>query len=180
MHLEILVEDASGKALLDSVVPKIINTTAHTFRIIAYRGIGHLPKGMKPNSDAHHRVLLDQLPRLLRGYEQFLKDLNRIPQGCNPAPQTLFRLAIEEIEAWLLGDKEAIIKAYPKVNRKILNKYEQDAICGTAELLAEALRTPNRLAKTEWATRIGSFIDPERNASPSFRKFRDGLLRFCQ
>lgn len=40
MHFEILVEDLSGKKALDILMPKIIGNQ-HTFRIIAYRGIGH-------------------------------------------------------------------------------------------------------------------------------------------
>ena len=32
---------------------------------------------------------------------------------CNPRPRTLFRIAIEESEAWLLGDRAALKAAYP-------------------------------------------------------------------
>lgn len=69
MHFELLVEDSSGKVALENLVPKILGTE-HTFRIHAYKGIGRIPKGLKPSSDPSKRILLDQLPQLIRGYGQ--------------------------------------------------------------------------------------------------------------
>ena len=42
MHLEILIEDASGKTLLDILIPRIIGEP-HIFRVVGYRGIGRIP-----------------------------------------------------------------------------------------------------------------------------------------
>ena len=67
MHFEILVEDLSGKRALDVLMPKILGDQ-HTFRVIDYRGVGRIPKNLKSSTDAGERILLDQLPRLLRGY----------------------------------------------------------------------------------------------------------------
>ena len=67
MHFEILVEDQSGKKALDTLVPKIIGKR-DTFRVISYRGFGRIPKDLKPHIDAKRRILLDRLPKLLRGY----------------------------------------------------------------------------------------------------------------
>jgi hypothetical protein len=55
MHFEILVEDISGKTALEILVTKIINTEQHTFNIHAYKGIGHIPQGLKSTSDANKR-----------------------------------------------------------------------------------------------------------------------------
>ena len=67
MHFEILVEDQSGKKALDILVPKIIGDD-HTFSVHPYKGIGRIPKNLGNRGDASKRILLDQLPRLLRGY----------------------------------------------------------------------------------------------------------------
>jgi hypothetical protein len=67
MHFEILVEDQSGKQALDLLVPKIIDEN-HTFKIISYKGIGRIPTNLNANADPSKRILLDQLPKLLRGY----------------------------------------------------------------------------------------------------------------
>ena len=67
MHFEILVEDISGKTALDILVPKIISNK-DTFQIHFYKGIGQIPGDLKSSSDPQKRILLDQLPRLIRGY----------------------------------------------------------------------------------------------------------------
>ena len=67
MHFEILVEDQSGKKALDILIPKLIGSE-HTFKIHPYKGIGRVPKNLGGNTDAGTRLLLTQLPKLLRGY----------------------------------------------------------------------------------------------------------------
>ena len=156
MHFEILVEDLSGKKALDIIVPKIIGDD-HTFKVHPYKGIGHIPKNLRANSDANKRILLDQLPRLLRGYgntfvnyaddypavvilvcdlddrclKAFRNELYDILDFCDPKPLTKFCIAIEEGEAWFLGDIPAVKSAYPKAKDSVLNGYKNDSICGT-------------------------------------------------
>ena len=212
MHFEVLVEDQSGKKALDILIPKIIGDQ-HTFRVIEYRGIGHIPKNLKSSTDASKRILLDQLIRLLRGYgktfagypanypaavivvcdlddkclKAFRQELFTVLNACNPRPETRFCIAIEEGEAWLLGDIPAIKTAYPNARNNILNGYTNDAICGTWELLADAIsqggatglrnkgwRTVGR-EKSIWATRIAPNMDAKNNKSPSFRYFRQKI-----
>ena len=127
MHIEILVEDASGKKLLSVLLPKLLgpSDTAHTWRIHAYKGVGHIPPNLKGKTDPNKRILLDNLPRLLQGYANtpgidavvvlvdtddrncaaFLAELNKLAAASAPTLTVLIRLAIEEIEAWYLGDK---------------------------------------------------------------------------
>lgn len=161
MHFEILVEDASGKVALEILMPKILDADA-TFSIYSYKGIGHIPKGIKSKHDPQKRILLDQLPRLLAGYgklhakypedykacvivvcdldhrdlKKFISELNVLLANCNPQPLTKFCIAVEEGEAWLLGHKEAIETAYPLAKKPILKAYQYDKICGTWETLA--------------------------------------------
>lgn len=211
MHIEILVEDASGKKLLESVLPKLLGEqgASHSWRVIPYKGVGRIPSNLNAERDPAKRILLDQLPRLLRGYGKtpgidavivvidsdsrpcvdFLAELKGLLTDCQPAPKTLFRLAIEEIEAWYLGDREALQAAYPKARVELLKKYVQDSICGTWEFLADAVYPGGSAAikkagwplrgqiKCDWAEKIGPLLDPNRNTSPSFGKFRDGLRR---
>ncbi|MBS0364051.1 MAG: hypothetical protein JSR98_21975 [Proteobacteria bacterium] len=211
MHAEILIEDSSGAALLEFLLPKIFGefSDPHTWRIHAYRGIGRIPKNLSGQADPSKRILLDQLPRILRGYGKspgidvvivvadtdtrscadFLSELQTVADACNPKPNVLFRLAIEEIEAWYFGDRAAVISAYPKAKIDALNRYAQDSVCGTWEMLADALYPGGSDAirragwplpgqvKHEWAEKIGPQMDPARNISPSFVKFREGLGR---
>ena len=76
MHFEILVEDASGKIALESILEKILgpNGQNHTYRIFSYKGIGRIPKDLRGKTDPRKRILLDRLPKLLRGYGKSLRD----------------------------------------------------------------------------------------------------------
>ena len=209
MHIEVLVEDSSGAKLLETLLPNLIGSHGerNTWRIHAYKGIGRLPAGLSAKADPAKRALLDQLPRLLSGYGRtrgidavvvvldsdqrncrtFLAELNDLLGRCRPAPNALFGLAIEEMEAWLLGDQIALLAAYPRAKKDVLARYVQDSVCGTWELLADAVHAGGAQAikkagwplpgkiKHEWAENIGPHMNVARNQSPSFCKFRDGL-----
>ncbi|NWE46708.1 DUF4276 family protein [Pseudomonas gingeri] len=211
MHIEIVVEDSSGERLLSTILPKIFGGYGdpHTWRVHAYKGIGRIPKNMKANSDPSKRILLDQLPRILQGYgrtpgidavvvvldtdkrdcREFLAELNALAEDCSPRPNLMFRLAIEEVEAWYLGDRQALLDAYPRAKTDVLGRYVQDSPCDTWELLADAVYPggvsaikkvgwplPGQI-KHEWAEKIGPLLELDRNVSPSFCKLRDGLRR---
>jgi hypothetical protein len=211
MHVEFLIEDSSTKRLLECLVPRIIGpqNEPHTWRMHPYRGVGRIPQNLSGSADPAHRLLLDKLPRLLRGYARtpgidavvivldadrkncvdFLQELRSIADGCCLNPPVMFRLAIEETEAWYIGDHEALREAYPRGRFAVLDRYVQDSVCGTWELLADAIHPGGHAAikrshgilrgqvKHDWADRIGPLLDPDRNLSPSFGKLRDGLRR---
>lgn len=213
MHFEVLIEDRSGELLLQSLLPKLLgpNGASHSWRTHAYKGVGRVPPDLRGKTDPWKRVLLDQLPRLLAGYGkslqgqnaavvvvvdadnrdciEFKQEMVRILRNCHPRPNALLRLAIEEGEAWLLGDREAVTRAFPRAKANVLNSYVPDSVCGTWELLADAVFPGgSEKLKSEgyprageekciWATLIGPHIDLDRNLSPSFQAFRTGLLR---
>lgn len=210
MHIEFLVEDSSGKVALQTLIPKIVDAGLE-FRIHSYKGVGRLPQGLRGSTDPCKRILLDNLPRLLRGFgetyassgfpdcvvvvcdlddkskSQFLQELVQVANQCNPLLPAHFFFAIEEGEAWYLGDLTAIRSAYPHAKKGILDGYEQDSICGTWEVLADAITKGGSKAlkkggwhvigaeKHKWAEEIPRYMDIEANRSPSFVEFRDGL-----
>ncbi len=211
MHFEILVEDVSGKIALESILKKILGPDGqdHSYRIFPYKGVGHIPKNLKGNKDPQKQMLLNRLPQMLKAYGKSLQnfpsavvvvvdldDKDCIPfkqemidilNDCNPKPTTLFRIAIEEGEAWFLGDRNAVKIAYPRAKERVLNVYAQDSICGTWEKLADAvypggsqklkqLGWPHTgKAKCEWANNIAPHLDVDSNQSRSFQVFRDGI-----
>jgi len=162
---------------------------------------------MKSATEASKRILLDQLPRLLKGYgkqyaatpgeyavfvvcdlddkclKSFRAELLAVLDGCNPRPNAHFCIAIEEGEAWLLGDIQAVKAAYPKAKDNVLKGYQNDSICNTWEVLADAVYTGGAPAltkkgwqvvgkkKSEWAEKIAPNIDIEHNKSESFKYF---------
>jgi len=217
MHFELLVEDQSGKKALDILMPKIIGN-AHTFKVHPYKGIGRIPQNLQANADASKRILLDQLPRLLRGYGSafasypvdypaavivvcdlddrclrlFRNELFAVLSECDPTPDTRFCIAMEEGEAWLLGDIPSIKAAYPGAKDIILNGYVNDSICDTWERLADAVYPDGSAAlsakgwqaigteKSAWAERITRYMNVDENASPSFGYFRDKVRQLAE
>lgn len=208
MHFEILVEDSSGKKVLDLLVPRIIGDASHSFTVHSYKGVGRIPRGMRDAKEAGKRILLDNLPRLLKGYgrtfagrqnyptavvlvcdlddkclKKFRAQLFHILNACKPAPMTRFCIAIEEGEAWFLGDLAAIQKAYPKARKGVLDSYVNDSICGTWETLADAIYPGGATAlsangwqavgteKSKWAEAIPPCMTVDRNKSASFCYF---------
>ncbi len=215
MHFEILVEDQSGKKAIDILIPKIVGNS-HTVIVHSYKGIGRIPKKMSDPKDAKKRLLLDNLPKLIKGYgstfagyqnfqavlifvcdlddkclKKFRAELSDILHACNPKPETRFCIAIEESEAWFLGDLPAIKAAYPKARDAVLNSYERDSICGTWEKMADAIYQGGASAlvkkgwqeigaeKSKWAEAIAPHMSVENNQSPSFQYFRGKLLELA-
>ncbi len=212
MHFVILIEDQSGKKTLDILIPKIIGE-GNTFNVYSYKGIGRIPKGLIGKLDPAKRILLDRLPKIIQGYgktvsqypqsynvavivvldldskclSKFRTELLEILNKCWPKPETRFCIAIEENEAWLLGDISAIKSAYPTARDFILTSYVNDSICGTWEKLADAIypggsaklktlgwQTIGKI-KSEWAEKICKNMDVDNNNSPSFCYFRETL-----
>lgn len=221
MHFEIIVEDASGKEVLAILMRKILESghasdEDHTFRVHPYKGIGHLPRKMKDPNNAVNSTLLSQLPSMLRGYGKTFRDKSRqenavivvcdlddkclkefrgellgVLNGCTPRPPVAFCIAIEEIEAWLLGDTLAVKSAYPQAKTNVLDRYRNDSICGTWEMLADAVHKGGAAelrrkgypeigrAKAAWARAISPQIEIDRNNSGSFQYFCEKIRRLA-
>ena len=208
MHFEFLTEDQSSGKAMETLIPKILGNDV-TYRIHSYKGVGRIPKDFRSKSEASNRVLLDRLPKILHGYGRtpnsgivvvicdlddndkvkFLSELQGILNACNPKPPTLFCLAIEEFEAWYLGDLNAVRKAYPNAIDSVLKRYKNDSICGTWQILADAVYKGGHKALTSrgwqmvgkqkfiWAKEISPHMDVDKNESPSFNFLRSELKK---
>ena len=214
MHFEVLVEDQSCRISVDQVLVDILGSDpmVHSWRSHHFKGSGCLPSDLLGSKTAKSRLLLDNLPRLLRAYGKslqasdavivvvdlddrncmdFKRELLDVLNDCNPRPRAIFRIAIEESEAWLLGDYKAIKAAYPNAKESILKSYKQDSICGTWEVLANAIHPGGSVrlkkegypvvgqAKCNWARNIAPHMDVDQNQSKSFQVFRDGVKRLA-
>lgn len=208
MHFHILSEDLSGKKALEILVPKIISQ-GNSFEIHSYKGLGSLPKHLDQKVGPKVETLLNKLPMILRALgktylhknacvfvicdldrkdlKNFRQELLKTLNQCHPKPLTRFCVAIEENEAWYLGDIPAIKSAYPHAKDEILSSYINDSICGTWEYLASATVEggPQKLInkgwwaigeqKFYWAENISPLMRVDQNRSPSFCYFRDRL-----
>jgi len=218
MHFEFLVEGQTELTALSILMEKIVGAYGqpHTWKIHKHRGIGRLPGDPKARSNKNDQTLLHNLPSKLRAYGNegredlvvvvlvdlddrqdcrvFKDSLSSLLSYCPKKPNTIFRIAIEELEAWFLADADAVLAAYPEARKEILDGYLQDSQCGTWEKLAEAVYPGGVAAlgkygkrsvrileqKRIWASKICPLIDVEVNRSQSFVVFRDGIRQFTK
>jgi hypothetical protein len=217
MHFEFLVEDQSGNKSLKILMPQLINIESNSYRIHFYRGGGKdIPK--KSKVEPHKRIFFDRLPALINGFGKtfagygadykavlivicdldtqdkttFLNELNGIMSSCSQKPDTYFCLSIEEFEAWYLGDMDAIKSAYPYARQETLDRYDNDSICGTWELLADAIYKGGSgtlkkrgwqsvgAEKSKWAENISPCMNIDNNKSPSFKDLKTQLLKLAE
>ena len=211
MLIEILSEDKSGAVVVERLAERITENEGLECEVNVHphRGCGSLPKDMTAKPPKFASSLLDLLPAQLRAYNKVYggKDIiliiamdsdDKDPQvlrqeiySCAskfaPDIRSVVGISTEEIEAWVLGDKDAIFDAYPDCNKKILDSYEQDSVCGTWEILCRAIsENAEELIeigypaighyKALWTENISRYMMPQRNVSPSFNTFKLALI----
>ena len=161
MHFQYLVEDQSGAALIRILMQKIVELYPNaTYDCKGFRGIGGFTR-KNTIKETKTGKLLNDLATYLRGFDrslqsfpsviivvldsddhdvqQFRSELEAVAMQNTIKIDHVFCLAVEEIEAWLLGDRHALLSAYPHAKMHVLNTYVQDSICGTWEVLADAV-----------------------------------------
>ena len=218
MYFQFLVEDQSTKILIEQLMEKLqrtITTEDIFYDIKSFHGIGHLRKTGSVKQQKTGMILND-LPQIMRGIGKALQNMDNkaamivvLDNYKNDPEELMIRLkkisnenmiltdhefcvAIKEMEAWLLGDKLAIERAYPNVRKTAWKDYEQDGICDTWEVLANAVYPGGLsalkkraaqtyatigIAKCEWAERIGSEMNLHENRSPSFNRFINNVVK---
>jgi hypothetical protein len=201
--LHILVEGPSEEAFLKRWFQRFL--PQHALFVIPHRGKGRLPGQPEAKPNPRREGLLDQLPAKLRAYGRALDpttdrvlvllDLDSdscldlkgrllaLLDSCDPKPVVLFRIAIEEMEAFYLGDPAAIRRAFPQAKLRRMKGYVQDSICGTWEVFRQVIDATIE-DKPLWAEKMGIHLGVEwkgRNAnrSESFRQFCQGTLRLA-
>ncbi len=198
MRIEFLVEEQSAEAALRNLIPRIIGHEVDC-AIYPFQGkpdlLANLPSRLKGYSawlpeDWRIVVLIDADNQDCRVLKAQLEDIaasagliTKTAAGGSRF-QVLNRLAIEELEAWLLGDVEALRAAYPRVSKHLAHKEkyrDPDAIAGgTWEALEKVLQSvgyhKGGLPKVTAAREISRYMDPDANRSRSFQNFRQGLM----
>lgn len=196
MHILCFVEEPSAEAALSNLLPRILPD--HTFQFIVFQG---------------KNDLLNNLESRLRGYRMWLPDDWRIvvlvdedredcqqlklrletvalrvglstkSQAAGGVFKVLNRIAVEELEAWFLGDVAALRQEFPRLPASLAQQRglrDPDAVTGgTWETLERILQRYGYYStgylKIEAARQISRWMDPDRNRSHSFQVFSRGL-----
>ena len=196
MTLHVMVEGPSEDAFLTPWLDRLVNGVE--LKIHRHQGKGALPQDVHAPPDRQRRGLLDQLPAKLRGFATsrnkpkavvVLVDAdNENPAGlaCTieaiardvaPRLRVLVRVAVEETEAFYLGDLRALARAFPDADMEKARAYTPDSICGTWELFGEIVGDDG-CNKVAWAEAMGPRVTvrPSESRSPSLRGLIAGIL----
>ncbi|MFA6828049.1 MAG: hypothetical protein WCQ74_00760 [Saccharofermentanales bacterium] len=210
--IEILTEDKSGALVVERLASRICerNGVDAQINVRPHRGCGSIPKDLLAKPAKFASSLLDLLPAKCRAYNSVYdqtgcilvvvmdsddndpdllrSQLYNICRTFAPGIRSVIGLSTEEIEAWLLGDKRALLSAYPDSDMDAYKDYVQDSICGTWEVLCRVVYPENYEElinigypaighyKARWADAISASMEPDRNVSPSFKNFENSLV----
>ena len=211
MRVEILSEDRSGGVVLQRLTNCILKQYTQDFEsyLRPHRGCGYWPDHPDEKPEPLSAGLLELLPAKLRAYDKVYAGtdiivivcidsddhdpeelMSKLKDTCRRYARdlsTVIAISVEEMESWILADKNAILLAYPEADLKRLSEYEQDSICGTWEVLCDVLlrEQSHRIKKigypaigqykATWAEKISKYMVPGNNVSPSFKKFELAL-----
>lgn len=200
-HVDFLVEEPSMEAALKILIPKIL--PGQSFDVKPHQGKPDLLGKLQGRLLGYSRwipadyglvVIVDEDRENCRRLKKRLEKLARSAgfltrsRAKGSAFQLVNWIAIEELEAWFLGDVPALVEAYPGVPPALGRKSrfrDSDAIQGgTWEALEQILQKAGYhrggLKKIEAARAIATHMLPERNRSRSFQGLRRALGPWTQ
>lgn len=201
MTIHVLVEGPSELAFLQAWASRLV--PGHSIRVHPHQGKGSLPAALATSPNPRKRGVLDQLPAKLRGFaasldpakdgvlvlvdadndscSQLAADISKAATACAPRLNVVVRIAVEEMEAFYLGDQRGLKVAFPDADLDRARAYSPDSIVGTWELFGDIIGDPSG-SKVLWAEKMGPRIttSPARSRSPSFKALCRGLLRLAQ
>ena len=122
MKLIFLVEEDSMKALLEILLPKVLSTST-SYMIIGHKGCGDLKKSIPVKLKSWQ----SQVVKFVIIHDQDKKECVALKKSlaelCSPYHrEVLIRIVCHELEAWYLGDLEAVGLAYNKNFSALKNK----------------------------------------------------------
>ncbi len=200
MELHVIVEEPSAEAALREFLPKLVNRRASTkiinlqsksqlLRKLPFRLRGYAAR-LDKGEDIRIVVLIDRDRDVCFELKAQLERAARAAGLATRAGRTgaapfrvVTRIAIEELEAWFLGDTAALRSAFtslPAIDpARGIFRNPDNVTGGTWESLAKYLRSQgiyrNHYPEIEGARKIGSKLELGRNRSASFVAFCAGV-----
>ncbi|WP_239666605.1 DUF4276 family protein [Stenotrophomonas maltophilia] len=169
------------KVLLEGLVPRIFPgmIEGEHFQCVAHEGKSDLDRSI-PRKLKGWRIPDDRFV-VLRDNDggDCLALKKRLADLCMQSGRedTLIRLVCQELEAWFIGDRRALINAFPELARK--KKWdrrfdEPDAMLKPSQALASMLAD---FQKRACAREMAKHLQKSTNLSPSFNVLVAGLER---
>lgn len=182
MELVFLLEEPSAKAMLESLLPRMLNAGT-TFRCIPFEGKQDLEKQLTrkirayQNDEARFIVLRD-----LDNHPDCLAVKNKLLDLCSEsgkAAQCLVRIACKELETFYLADLHAVEQALQingLVKQQQTKKFRAPDNLGSPSGELKKL-TGQRYEKVASSREIGKHLNLDNQRSPSFRNLISAIRR---
>ncbi len=200
MNVHLLVEGASERAFLEPWCRRLLN--GDRVKVHPHQGKGSLRHPLSQRPNPRHRGLLDQLPAKLRGFAaadppprgvvvlidaddencaDVAKAVLDAVEEVAPSLNVVVRVAVEETEAFYLGDLRAIENAYPDADMALARSDVPDSIVGTWEVFGKVIGDDGG-NKVAWAETMGEVVTTSagRTRSPSHRALMRALRRLLK
>ena len=177
MMFHVLVEGTSDEPTVDEILRRRLGLVRGShFQVHPHGGKGRLPDDPDAPPPASERTLLGLLPATLRAFgtqggdicvvvlvdqddddcHALKRALVRVWQRVTPRPaKVVFRIAMEEIEAWFLADRRAVRQAYSDPNWRVVPRLSPDDIDDPSDVLAHVLRVPLPCTGMMWRCGCG-------------------------
>lgn len=182
-ELVFLLEEPSAKAMLESLLPRMLNGDTKV-RCIPFEGKQDLEKQLMrrirayQNERARFIVLRDQ-----DSHPQCEVVKNRLLALCaesGKATRCLVRIACRELESFYLGDLQAVEQALEMdglVRHQPSRKFREPDGLGSPSRELKVL-TGNRYEKVAGSRAIGRYLQLDNTRSASFRNLIAAIRRF--
>jgi hypothetical protein len=177
-RLVFLLEEYSMKVLLEELLPRVFPDLP--FLCIAHEGKQDLERSIPRKLRAWREpgarfiVLRDNDDGDCRALKQHLLGL------CTERPDTVVRIACQELEAWYLGDPVALAKAFGDAGLATVGQRarfrDPDCVVQPAQALVKLVPS---FQKVSGARRMAPLLDPTRSKSRSFRALIDAVQRLA-
>ncbi|MFI3259542.1 MAG: DUF4276 family protein [Rikenellaceae bacterium] len=182
-RIEILVEEQSAAVCLKELLPQIVPegwVYGENYFIVEHQGKQDLQRSLRNKTKAYNKwfepiavvVLQDKDGNDCKQLKREILDI--IGEVKYPH---LVRIVCTELEAWFLGDMDAISMAYPKFKSeqyKERAKYRDPDHLGAKEELKRILPEYSEIRSSK---EISKYLDIGNNRSQSFRQFVMGVKK---
>ena len=173
-----LLEEYSMKALLDGLLPRLFPDLR--FQCVPHDGKGDLEKSIPRKLRAWREpgVRFVVVRDNDRGDCVALKEYLRGLCADRPEEDCLIRIACQELEAWYLGEPDALADAFKKESLRRIGSRARfrkpDAVHYPARALSQLVP---QYQKISGARALANHLTRQRNRSPSFQATMDGVER---
>ncbi len=178
-HLVLLLEEPSAKDLLESILPQLVPPSVQV-HYLTFEGKSDLEKHITRRMRGWRRpntaflILRDQDAADCKAIKARLSNM----AAQSMQPRYMIRIACRELESWILGDWQAVSLAFKNEGLAVQAKKSiyrnPDQLSSPVEELRKHLP---EYQKRDGARRVGRHLDLNRNCSPSFKAFCQGVQK---